>query len=97
MDIVTAAGGKKDYGYSTYNPETGTFNFALCYYDSDEEIVATGKETFVLDAETKARVSRKLHAMKNKKVLAAAKKIHKLHKDGSKLNVLTLPKIKFAK
>lgn len=97
MDLVTAAGGKKDYGYSTYNPETGTFNFALCYYDSDEEIVATGKETFVLDAETKARVSRKLRAMKNKKVLAAAKKTHKLHKDGSKLNVLTLPKIKLAK
>lgn len=99
-DLVTAAGGKKDYGYSTYNQETGTFKFALCYYDNNNEIVegGTGYETYVLDEEVKARVNRQLRAMKNKKVLAAAaKKTHKLHKDGSKLNVLTLPKIKFTK
>ena len=99
-DLVTAAGGKKDYGYSTYDQETGTFKFALCYYDNNNEIVegGTGYETYVLDEEVKARVNRQLHAMKNKKVLAAAaKKTHKLHKDGSKLNVLTLPKLKLAK
>lgn len=99
-DLVTAAGGKKDYGYSTYDQETGTFKFALCYYDNNNEIVegGTGYETYVLDEETKARVNRQLHAMKNKKVLAAAKKkTHKLHKDNSNLNVVTLPKLKFAK